>query len=307
MGTTQNATGSINCPKCDAVNSTAARFCGVCGTPLQGSAAPPPFQPQQQFQPPPPPPPPRNIGGMMGGAGPSQGVLNADVRSAFDMALQGIQNAGGTVKWQAAPQSAKFSITKRSWGWKTTFDGDMALTPMGPRQTAVRLTLKPNSSAMGVQVGSTLLCAWLLAMSGLGWFGVGLAAVAGGWGIYMITTKQPAELAEQVLISIPQTPVAGGAQWPQQPMQQHQPPAPPPVPQQHYSPPPPPPVVPQQHAPVTPVPPPIPEPASNSNGSSGGSTANIVEQLKQLGELRAVGVLTQEEFDAKKAEMLKRL
>ena len=35
--------------------------------------------------------------------------------------------------------------------------------------------------------------------------------------------------------------------------------------------------------------------------------ANVVDQLKQLGELRDLGILTSEEFDAKKAELLTRL
>ncbi len=39
------------------------------------------------------------------------------------------------------------------------------------------------------------------------------------------------------------------------------------------------------------------------------STANpdIIGQIKQLGELKEAGVLSQEEFEAKKAELLRRL
>ena len=40
---------------------------------------------------------------------------------------------------------------------------------------------------------------------------------------------------------------------------------------------------------------------------TGGDGENVAEKLKQLGELHAAGVLTQEEFEAKKAELLDRL
>lgn len=35
--------------------------------------------------------------------------------------------------------------------------------------------------------------------------------------------------------------------------------------------------------------------------------SNIIEQLKKLGELRDAGIVTEDEFAAKKAEMLSRL
>ena len=48
--------------------------------------------------------------------------------------------------------------------------------------------------------------------------------------------------------------------------------------------------------PMPPVSPQAPAPAQDP-----------VEKLRQLGELKAAGVLTQEEFDAKKAELLKQM
>jgi hypothetical protein len=47
-----------------------------------------------------------------------------------------------------------------------------------------------------------------------------------------------------------------------------------------------------------------PEPAA---ASGGGGQPDVMEQLKKLAELRDLGVLTQEEFDAKKADLLSRL
>ena len=57
--------------------------------------------------------------------------------------------------------------------------------------------------------------------------------------------------------------------------------------------PPPPPILPA--APPVPSPPPVP------------AAPDVINQLKRLGELRDAGVLTADEFDAKKAELLARL
>ena len=52
----------------------------------------------------------------------------------------------------------------------------------------------------------------------------------------------------------------------------------------------------QQEAPTYAEPPPPPPAAASSQ--------DTLEQLKELGELKAAGVLTQEEFDAQKAKIL---
>lgn len=53
----------------------------------------------------------------------------------------------------------------------------------------------------------------------------------------------------------------------------------------------------QQYAEAAPPAPVAPPPASTNEGS-------VIEQLKQLGELKAQGVLTEEEFAAQKAKLL---
>src|SRR6476646_302265 len=53
-----------------------------------------------------------------------------------------------------------------------------------------------------------------------------------------------------------------------------------------------------QQAAAAPPPPPAPAPAA------GGISDEVVGQLKQLGELRDAGILTEEEFSAKKAKLL---
>ena len=59
----------------------------------------------------------------------------------------------------------------------------------------------------------------------------------------------------------------------------------------------------QQHAPPPQPAPYAPQPAP----APAVGNAAVMEQLKQLGSLRDAGVLTPEEFEAKKAELLKRI
>lgn len=54
----------------------------------------------------------------------------------------------------------------------------------------------------------------------------------------------------------------------------------------------------QQYAPAAPPPPP-PQPTAGA-----GSTADTIAQLKQLAELKAQGILTDDEFAAQKAKIL---
>lgn len=52
---------------------------------------------------------------------------------------------------------------------------------------------------------------------------------------------------------------------------------------------------------------PLPAPTAAAAPAPGGTGGDVMAQLKQLGELRDAGVLTPEEFDAKKTELLSRL
>jgi hypothetical protein len=54
----------------------------------------------------------------------------------------------------------------------------------------------------------------------------------------------------------------------------------------------------------SPTPPPMSMPSA---GISGPAAPDAVEQLKKLGELRATGILSDAEFEAKKAELLRRI
>ncbi len=47
-----------------------------------------------------------------------------------------------------------------------------------------------------------------------------------------------------------------------------------------------------------------PPPAAAAAPAAGGGEASVIDQLKELGELKAQGILTEEEFAAQKAKLL---
>jgi hypothetical protein len=55
---------------------------------------------------------------------------------------------------------------------------------------------------------------------------------------------------------------------------------------------------------AAPPPPPPPPPAAPAAPAAGGISDDVVAQLQKLGELRDAGILTEEEFSAKKAQLL---
>lgn len=286
METAQSTPVTVSCPRCQTANAPMARFCSLCGQTLQGGMAPPPQPPQ-----PPPPPPPVNRGMFLGGGAPGTPFpYEADVPTAFAAATSAVQAAGGAVTWQAAPQSARFEMTKKDFmntgGMKVRYDGELSIAPQGARQSLVRFNIKVNSGSLTPLILVNVVAVLILAMmSGPGGgFVLLVGLAAGGWQLYNVSSKLPGELAEKVQRSLPAPPPLGAAMGGYAPQQAA------------YAPPPP--VMNGQMA----------GGAGHGGGAApAGGTSSAVEQLKQLAELRNVGAITPEEFEAKKAELLARL
>jgi len=64
---------------------------------------------------------------------------------------------------------------------------------------------------------------------------------------------------------------------------------------------------PQQYAPPPPQQQYAPPPTISTTGEPSADPQVVMDELKQLGELKAAGVLTDEEFAVKKAELLKQI
>jgi hypothetical protein len=274
---------SIACIRCRTANAATARFCLTCGAPLQsipvdGAAS--------EWQAPPPPPPTAasflSTSGFLAGSGPASSALDVDAPAAFAAALRAIHDAGGTVRAQQSPQLIRFEIQPRRGGllgaWlklrtSARYVGELALSPQGPRQTTARLAfrLHPSSRSRLIATHVAVFVLSLFLWSGLGIL-IGLADVAWTWSRH--TSALPNELTQWLMEAMAQPLAAGSARVA----------TPPPGP-----------------APATPAMPPA------SNGHTAPTTASVIEQLRQLGELRDLGVVTPEEFEAKKTELLARL
>ena len=227
---------------------------------------------------------------MAGGA--AQVTLNMDAGSAFNTMLQAVQQNGGTVQAHQAPTLIRFQTGKRTfWGSaliRMRFDGDVTLSPMGPRQTAVRVALKLNSSSSTMLIAMDAIVLGVLLLGAIMAKNFMLFAFMGaicGVQYWVISSRWASELAQAIgnwLMSAGQTSFTA-------------PPSAPPAPT-------------AMRSPVA-VPPPIPV-SSSPRVPAVVPTAqepNVLEQLKQLGALRDAGVVTTEEFENKKAELLKRL
>jgi hypothetical protein len=256
------------CPKCQSTNTITARFCLTCGAPLQNVPGNGAFQ----YAPPAPsfPPPQTNSTGFLGGASPTDTTLGMSVQSAYNASLVAIQSAGGTVKSQQAPYLIRFEIVKKSFwgtgGMRMRYDGEIALSPAGSRQTAVRITLKLQSSSKNTILGMYAATGLVLMLFWAGFgFVVGAVGTVIAWHKY--GTRMPNDIAEALSTAMAQ-PVSSGYASPA-------------------------PVMPQQQTIDRTV-------ATNRGGS-------VVDRLKELTQLRDLGVVTAEEFEAKKAELLRRI
>lgn len=226
----------------------------------------------------------------LGGGANAQASVTADQGTAFNQVLAAIGSAKAQVTWQSPPQSVKFAMVRRDFwntgGVKVNYVGDVTITPTGPRQASVRVDCKPEtlSTIISVGIGATLLGAFLNMQSGAGVFILLLGGVATAWSVYNLSNSVPKGIADKIVAGLQMAAYAnanGAAS------QAYQPP-----PGQHAPPPPPPP---GQY-----TPPPVDTPRPPE-------TAGLVEQMKQLTQLRDMGAVTMDEFEAKKAEILKRL
>lgn len=234
----------------------------------------------------------RGFSATSGGAS-KQATFSGSAQDAFNQAVNALNAASASSKgqinsqitWQQPPSAARFeTIFKSTWstlGFAIKYDGDLQIQPASPGQVTARYSLKLQwGSAMGLIIsqGVMVLVAamfnWAIAAYAL-FFIVGSMAYT-AWNL---SSNLPEKTLTEFMKHLQGSGAAPAAAFTQQPFQ------PPPQPQH--------------------TPPPAPTPAPAAAGAAG--AAAIMEQIKQLGGLRDAGVLTPEEFETKKAELLKRI
>lgn len=238
----------------------------------------------------------RGFSGSTGGSS-KQASFSGSAQDAFNQAVNALNATGTTSKgqissqltWQQPPSAARFeTIFKSTWGtlgFAIKYDGDLFIQPASPSQVTARYSLKLQwGSAMGLIISQGVMVV-LAAMFNPYYAAFALLLIVGtmGYTAWNLSSGAPEKILGEFIKNL-----QGAA------------PAPNYAPQQNYTPPPTPAYTPQP--PPAPAYAPTPTPAA-----AGGDTAAIMEQIKQLGSLRDAGVLTVDEFEAKKAELLKRI
>lgn len=233
----------------------------------------------------------RGFTGASGGTS-KQASFSGSAQDAFNQAINALNattaSSNGSITsqitWQQPPSAAKFeTVCKSVWstlGFAIKYDGDLQVQQVGPGQVSARYTLKVQwGSALGLILTQGAMVV-LAAMVNPYIFAFALILIVGFMGItaWNVASGMPDRVLGQFIKNL-----QGGA------------PAPSFTPQQRYAPP-------LQPAPQPSAPAPAPAPAAGCGGA-----AAIMEQIKQLGSLRDAGVLTADEFEAKKAELLKRI
>ncbi|MEZ5994591.1 MAG: SHOCT domain-containing protein [Hyphomonadaceae bacterium] len=200
-------------------------------------------------------------------------------QDAFAQATRAIAATGGEIMWQQPPSGAKFLLAyKNIWttgGFSLKYDGDLQVIPAGPGQTTARFGLKVQWGSVVPLLVTQVLCVIILAMFNYYFAAFALILIIASlvYSAWSAASGIPDKLLDTIIKNL-----QSGAG---------------PAPAQAYTP------APQPAPAPQPTPAPQPAPANNS--------AAIMEQIKQLGGLRDAGVLTPEEFETKKAELLSRI
>ncbi len=223
--------------------------------------------------------------GFTGGGGASQqATFNGEPGDAYNQAVNALNAMGAQVLWQQPPTSAKFLLAKKdTWvtsGFAMKYDGDLNIQKSSPTQTTARVSLKLQWGSF-LPLGLTYIAiVLLLSMFNLMFAAYGLffMLVFVGYAAWQVSSQLPDKILAEFFRTL------GGAPATPQPQPSFTP-RPQPAPQ----------------------PAPAPTPAPGAAPSGGGDASAIMEQIKQLGSLRDAGVLTPEEFETKKAELLKRI
>jgi len=243
----------------------------------------------------------RGFSGSTGG-NTKQANFSGSAQDAFNQALNALNTTNTTSKgaitsqvtWQQPPSSARFeTVCKSAWstiGFPIKYDGELQVQQSGPGQVTARYSLKIQwGSAIGLIILQGVMVI-IAAMVNPYIFAFALFLIIG---FMAMTAWNVASLLPDKALNEFIKNLQGGA-----PATAYQP-------QQNYTPPPAPSYTPQP-APAAPPPTPVPTPTP-APAAAGGDAAAIMEQIKQLGSLRDAGVLTADEFEAKKAELLKRI
>jgi hypothetical protein len=290
--------GAISCPSCNAQNAVAAKFCGACGAAMSAAGpTPPPLPPT------PPPMPPQSrfgmggMGGMAGAGFDAQSVAPMGQREAFDHIVRTLPNCNAQVLGQQPPSVVMVEAVDKKLGMNARYRGTITLAPQGPQQTVVQVKLGVDWGStiptFGLLVGLAVVTAMISASNiytmQMAGFNMLLGFLAVAFTAWSFSSQYPRQVANGLLAKLSggvAPAPSGGFKMPNMngggfkmpnigggaPFAQQQPPR-----------------------------------QAQAAAPQAAAEPSPIEQLERLAKLRDAGVVTAEEFEAKKAEILKRL
>ncbi|MEJ0044338.1 MAG: SHOCT domain-containing protein [Rhizomicrobium sp.] len=199
---------------------------------------------------------------------------------AFEYTRGALQAAGAVLGAQTPPTNIDFALTRKdadTGSMDVTMPGRAVVAAAPEGASTVTLVIEPATQfvvyALGIGLVALVFGSFFFGSLSSLWFLIVLAAE--GYLFWSVFNKWPADTLAKIGVAMTASPsVTGGAPV-------VQPAAP------FFSPP-------SSAAPAAPSP-------------AAATAADIAEQIRHLAELRDQGHLTQEEFDAKKAELLARI
>ncbi|MCR9260443.1 MAG: SHOCT domain-containing protein [Pseudomonadaceae bacterium] len=280
------------CPKCSKTNPVGAKFCAGCANPLTASQSTPdpiPVGGDKNTLPPGRP----NMGGLMGqmGGKSDQRQVEGDVSSLYTAAMSYFNQREGTeIKSQYAPQQVSASVIFKDFlatlNSPVRMDTEVSITPAGAGVNSVSIASKIDwgSTSMIWVMSAIMLMSLLFLFNPYGTMTMMyliIFVIGSIFTVMLINTRGPKLVADDFYTYLRAN--AGSSKIAEVS-----------VPQAKQS----------------PVAPAAPEPARSEQTPEQQETSEEVEpmqRIQQLGELNAKGYLSDEEFEAKKAELLARI
>ena len=281
-------TNTTACPKCGKENPAGAKFCSGCATALTastGGTGPVGPTPGPQPVPPPPVPPSRpGLGGMLGRTGGKvdQRQISGDPAVLYAAAEEYIRGTEGSViKAQYPHQQITAAIVFKSFmatlNAPVRADCEISIAPAGGGVNTVTVGGKVDyGSATSLWVTNAIcFIVGLFILPFLIW--LILLALSIPLTIFSMNSHGPKRIADELFERMSQAGAAGVA------------PAAQPAPVQEQA-----------------VEPPAPEPepvAPVANGASGGDQ-DLSERMRKLNTLKEQGLISEEEYDTRRASIL---
>ncbi len=306
--TTAAAAATSTCPRCNAGNAAMSKFCTSCGSSMTGPA-PAMHAPTPHSQPGPQPvAPPRpginfqRFGMAGGGAAPTSINVSINAADAYEAVMTKVRQDDVEVEREQPASNARFVVNYKDFAntsWmKVKYNGELTVVETAPDQSSVKLSLALNWGSMvpliisGVAIGILAGMFNYMIMPFMFFIIVGMVAFQ----IWICTSKIPNKLKDKWQKDLPRVTVTGPAGPSMHSPNVHVPaPAP---------------VTPKPTQPKdTTVAPKVetPEPVDSPTPSTEPAKPSLVDRLKQLNELRQAEAITQEDYDEKKAEILRQL